>query len=137
MISTSSSQYASGTHPLKNLRAESDLMQKQTSEKAKVNSLGQKIVNDHNREKTMLDKIKSFRTNVDGEVSFVLEVDKAAQVAQNVTQRTEINALEQWELEDFINVEGKLFSFFELCQLMQSSSHHHAAYALRIIDNLI
>ena len=42
----------------------------------------------------MLERIKSFRTNLDGKVSFSDAVNEAAAEAQETIERTEINALE-------------------------------------------
>lgn len=79
-----------------------------------------------------VDKIKQFRVDVNGQISFEEDQD----FAEEVTQRTQINALEQWDPEEFMNLEDKKFSFFELCQMLQSSSYHHPSYALRVLQGI-
>lgn len=50
---------------------------------------------------------------------------------------TEINYQEQMSLNEFVNIDSKLFSLAEIEQLLSSTSHYHKLYALRVISSFI
>ena len=88
-LSTSTTQM-SGMHPLKKeMRPKAEKLKPKPQDTSTV------------------DKIRAFRTTMEGVVTFgeIISPD----------ERTEINALSQWTLDEFVNVESKQFNFFELC----------------------
>jgi hypothetical protein len=45
--------------------------------------------------------------------------------------------MQELSIDEFVNIDKKEFTFFEICEMLQSSSHYHTGFALKIISNLL
>ena len=52
-------------------------------------------------------------------------------------EATEINYTETLELDQFLQIDQKLFSVKEIENLLASTSHYHTLYALRLVKTCL
>lgn len=68
---------------------------------------------------------------MDGSLIYDLNFDEAN------FEKTEINFIEELSIEDFVNIHERKFTFFEICEMLQSSSHYHTSFALKLIAEVL
>ena len=72
-----------------------------------------------------------MRLNVQGHITFIDTKDSPD------NQNFQIDYQNTLELDEFFDSEHKLFTLKEIENLMQSTSHYHKLYALRILSSTV